>query len=305
MQSPAATSRPSSAQSDWEAAATTSQPCSTACRCHLSRPCAQGGGVFLERRTHSQVGPSAQDSTRIDMSSMVQLQPLRPPDPSRLGAALSSPNSSGSFPSGSSSKSRPRVTSARKKMERVAHERAPGLATMVAGHHHRPKNTTKRYSASEYQHLVPDESGELHDPEYEGIKIVRRPSVSTVASTDTPSEASVSHPPQSGPSYQRYPNASYNTAVPPQNKHLQGLAAPLRTTPKRPSSVLTSQLSEPSVAETRGSVRTYGEGGVTYLAPSITMPAVSSRDSISGSGRAVSSGSYNPVSCAIPVMAYA
>ncbi|CAD6579470.1 MAG: hypothetical protein CYPHOPRED_000893 [Cyphobasidiales sp. Tagirdzhanova-0007] len=165
---------------------------------------------------------------------------------------------------------------------------------MVAGHHHRPKNTTKRYSASEYQHLVPDESGELHDPEYEGIKIVRRPSVSTVASTDTPSEASVSHPPQSGPSYQRYPNASYNTAVPPQNKHLQGLAAPLRTTPKRPSSVLTSQLSEPSVAETRGSVRTYGEGGVTYLAPSITMPAVSSRDSISGSGRAVSSGSYNP-----------
>lgn len=230
---------------------------------------------------------------------MVQLQPLAvlPAQSSSDSAApLSSPTSS-SIPSGSSTQPRKRRTSARKKIERVAHERAPGLATMVAGHHQMPRNTTKRYSASEYRHLVPDESRELHDPEYEGIKIVRRPSVSTVSSTETSSEISTHLPAHIAPSYERNNrNASLKLSAPPHDMHSHGLVSPGRLKTDKSKSLSTNRSSEHSGTETRRSMRTFGEGGVTYLAPSITMPATSSDGNLDGNVRIVSSGSYNPVS---------
>lgn len=112
---------------------------------------------------------------------------------------------------------RQRAENAKKKMQRVVHERAPGISTLVAGHedtkyslhnkiytyaplrsssnhangysssspslHLAPPGSSglgpsshrrhpKRYSAQEVQRLVPDELGELHDPEYERIRMV-------------------------------------------------------------------------------------------------------------------------------------
>lgn len=86
---------------------------------------------------------------------------------------------------------------ARQRIERVVHEKAPQLATLVAGHGDgglkqaakdvkdravsnitagKNKSKNKRYSSSEKQHLVEDESGELHDPEYESFRMVQNPS---------------------------------------------------------------------------------------------------------------------------------
>jgi hypothetical protein len=289
-------------------------------------------------------------------------------------SASPSPAPSAESPLG---KHRKRVHSARKKMERVAHERAPGLSTMVAGHNYtytflnnaagKAKNN-KRYSASEYQHLVPDELGELHDPEYESIKIVtRKPSISTIGDAASDSEESSdldeseseasssrtgpmpglgrSHPSyRYVPSYERYRNTSLNATSfgAQQPKTLQGFttslsahhhsssarssrsnnssasfnpnissssytsnangsfaSSRLSATYRRPESTLTGN------SGGRKSTRTYADAGVTYLAPSVTMPPTpllssSARTSSTGTGGTINctggaGGTYNPV----------
>lgn len=149
------------------------------------------------------------------MPSVVSLQPLdiggssRSPANSALGLGSSRPlhgpyyaskfdySSYGQLsegPSSSTSKKPTKSISSRKRVERVVHERAPQLATLVAGHGdgsllQAAKDRAvakvvskgkgkggKRYSSGEIRHLVPDESGELHDPEYESFRMVKQPS---------------------------------------------------------------------------------------------------------------------------------
>lgn len=308
----------------------------------------------------------------MSSNSMIQLPASTSTSPS--------PASSADPPLG---KHRKRVHSARKKMERVAHERAPGLSTMVAGHNYtytflnnvapgKAKNN-KRYSASEYQHLVPDELGELHDPEYESIKIVtRKPSVSTIGDATSDSEESSdldeseseasssrtgpmpglgrSHPSyRYVPSYERYRNTSLNATTfgSQQPKTLQGFTTSLsahhssssaRSQRSRDSSFnpnisgssyasnangsfASSRLSatHPRPESTftgdsggRKSTRTYADGGVTYLAPSVTMPpssllSSSARTTSTGTGGTINGtggtgGTYNPVSRSLAVL---
>lgn len=111
-------------------------------------------------------------------------------------------NNSNNSDNNSSSGKRNGATSARKRAERFLHEKAPGVSTLVAGHpegllsssstnhdrvgrlglplkssSHRHGKNGKRYSKNEVAGLVPDIDGgdELHDPEYEAIKLVERP----------------------------------------------------------------------------------------------------------------------------------
>lgn len=111
-------------------------------------------------------------------------------------------NSSNNSDNNSSTGKRNGATSARKRAERFLHEKAPGVSTLVAGHaegllsssstndnrvgrlglplkssSHRHGKNGKRYSKNEVAGLVPDIDGgdELHDPEYEAIKLVERP----------------------------------------------------------------------------------------------------------------------------------
>lgn len=112
-------------------------------------------------------------------------------------AEASTSYSSNAFNDNSSSGSK--RTSARKRAERFLHEKAPGVSTLVAGHQEgilssssndiagklgiplkssaRHGRNGKRYSRTESSGLVPDIEGgdELHDPEYEAIKLVERP----------------------------------------------------------------------------------------------------------------------------------
>jgi len=191
---------------------------------------------------------------------MVQLVPLD---------AISESAASSSDANGSTAQERrrKRTTAARKKVERAAHAHAPGLATMVAGHHHGMSRRTsansngKRYSKSEFQHLVADEHGDLHDPEYEAIRIVRRqPSVSgssdsSVVSSSTEEESTANTTPFRNYRYQ-----------PPPTSNRRPINAPA------PSFHTTSQSTRSSDNTSSASRRTYAGSGVTYLAPSITMP---------------------------------
>lgn len=97
------------------------------------------------------------------------------------------------------------ATSARKRAERFLHEKAPGVSTLVAGHPDglndrttnrlglpKPTRNTKRYSSNEVAHLIPDQDGgdELHDPEYQAIKLVERPPTLPSDASDNSSIAS-------------------------------------------------------------------------------------------------------------------
>lgn len=113
-------------------------------------------------------------------------------------------NGFSSFSNDQSSSSKKAASSARKRAERFLHEKAPGVSTLVAGHPDglnertnrlglpKPNRHAKRYSRNEVAHLVPDQDGgdELHDPEYEAIKLVERPPAIPSDASDTSSIAS-------------------------------------------------------------------------------------------------------------------
>ena len=310
------------------------------------------------------------------MPGVVQLTPL---DSISESAASSNGANGGGAPDDDSGRPprRKRTSSARQKVERVAHERAPGLATIVAGHNGvfqgRMSGRTrrgshngsgaKRYSAPEFQHLVPDESGELHDPEYEGIKIVQRKPSSSSTHSSSSGVSSVSTeeedttglglgftsptsssrtaytnysylpPPQSG---RRTTNKAYNTsgASSSGTRHYSSsfnyntgssLGAPstsyastsrigsmaeaearsMRTVGGSSlragqSSVLAPPTMRAASTSSRSSTdrssrhRNYTGNGVTYIAPSLTMPPPASSASYGGSTMTATE-QYNPV----------
>lgn len=125
------------------------------------------------------------------------------PSTSYRTSALNSNGSSSSDPQSSAKRA---ASSARKKAERFLHEKAPGVSTLVAGHpdglgertnrlglpKSSRKSSNKRYSSNEVAHLVPDQDGgdELHDPEYQAIKLVERPPALPSDASDNSSLAS-------------------------------------------------------------------------------------------------------------------
>lgn len=218
---------------------------------------------------------------------MVQLVPLDAISES----AASSSDANGADGSTARDRRRRRTAAARKKVERAAHEHAPGLATMVAGHHHRMSRRTSANSngnrrsgqQSPFQHLVADDNGDLHDPEYEAIRIVRRePSISgssddSVVSSSTEEESTNNVP---------FGNYRYQPPAASNRRPINAAAPSFRTT---------SQSTRSSDNTSNTSRRTYAGSGVTYLAPSITMPP---NLSSSYASSMMPTEQYNPV-CAI------
>lgn len=260
------------------------------------------------------------------MSSAIALHPLDIPGPSNYNTNGGGTEASTSENGENASNARKRAMSARKRAERFMHEKAPGVATLVAGHEGsiqvgrsgnrlaRPKSSKgKRYSRNEVAHLVPDQDGgdELHDPEYQAIKIVeRRPSpnaeedssASNASSTEDEEEngmeafsptrrsfdynglrqpsRSYTHRPHTQPTTSYRLNSSggglggsgtfgsSSTAM--GNGHMSHMSRSANPSSSylRPPSVMTHSTDRSS------SRRTFTEGPSTYLAPSITMPAV-------------------------------
>lgn len=316
-----------------------------------------------------------------------QLQPLeitgsaRSPANSALGLGSSHPLRSpyykfdyttygqladgGGARSGSSSAAgdRQRKSAPRRTVERVVHERAPALATLVAGHGDgglkqaakdvrdrainaaakgKANRNGKRYSTQEINHLVPDETGVLHDPEYESFRIIQPSAQNSQYSGSVNGHADDDEHSQSASSSDTEEDEEAATARQRQAELMNGKTSlPASQLAKRPgvgsrhgtdptsprpsrsyrvttASNGTSFRNTPSHPHTSGlgalvsanrsttpSIRSQSSGsdqasrlgprsgnGVTYLAPSITMPpAASSYQSIA----TIQAQAYNPV----------
>lgn len=227
----------------------------------------------------------------------------------------------------------------------MAHEVAPRLSTIVAGQEgllakRRAEsavrkqrktnglksstlalNNRKRYSSFTSQGLVADESGELHDPEYEGIKIVQhrgRDGSSSGRDSDSEVGTSSSEEDEEATNYDHRPSRSYHHRAVGATSHNQhttirdinsrytnGLGGGLSSSSQHLNaysstinnrsrlSNMSTRSSEYSGDSVTGggsrskSLRNYGGGGVTYLAPSVTMPPTSAYGNVEP---------YNPVS---------